>query len=216
MVLRPNISPKKSLCICDRSVPLASNLAEGPEVPENGEQQSKRIEGAEIGVLPSLQSRGLGAAPKSSWILRRHSAPHQSGRGDYYTKRTGHPTSEPLLGKRAVEEYRHADRAVAEERYLARPALQPWVGRSQPDKRGRTRRAASSTRRVTAATGSSGTSGIRKPELQRDWPKAAANHWSARAALHERRIWISGRSREPNAVALQRGASKSVPGSKAR
>src|SRR5882724_2752081 len=36
------------------------------------------------------------------------------------------------------------------------------------------------------------------------------------ALPYERRIWISGRSSEPNAVALQRGASKSIPCSKAR
>src|SRR6266849_2969066 len=103
--------------LCDRSVPLASNLAEQPEAPENAEQESKKIEGAGIGVLVNFQSRGLGTAPKSSRILRRHSAPHQSGRGDYYTKRTGHPTSKPLPGKRAIEEYRHANRAVAEDRH---------------------------------------------------------------------------------------------------
>src|SRR5258706_9624990 len=113
--LRPNMVQKTLDALCDRSVPLASNVAEEPEAPENAEQESKKIEGAGIGVLVNFQSRGVGTAPKSSRILRRHSAPHQSGRGDYYTKRTGRPTSEPLLGKRAVEEYRHADRAVAED-----------------------------------------------------------------------------------------------------
>src|ERR1043166_383154 len=138
-------SPKNRHALCDRSVPLASNLAEGPEAPENAEEESKKIEGAGVGVLVNFQSLGLGTAPKSSRILRRHSAPHQSGRGDYYTKRTGHSTSKPLPGKRAIEEYRHANRAVAGDRYGARPPLQPWVGRSQPDERRRTRRAPSST-----------------------------------------------------------------------
>src|SRR5258706_8142321 len=106
---QPDHSPKNLHALCDRSVPLASNLAEEPEAPENAEQESKRTEVARIGVLSNFQSCGLGTAPKSSRILRRHSAPHQSGRGDYYTKRTGHPTSKPLPGKRAIEEYRHAD-----------------------------------------------------------------------------------------------------------
>src|SRR5262249_12339946 len=88
-----------------------------PEAPENAERESKKIEGAGIGVLPSFGSRGLGTVPKSSRLLGRHSAPHQSGRGDYYTKRTGHPTSKPLPGERAIQEHRHADRAIAEERH---------------------------------------------------------------------------------------------------
>src|SRR5258708_16532656 len=109
--------PRNLHAMCDRSVPLASNLAEQPEAPENVEQVSNKREGAGIGVLVNFQSGGLGTAAKSPRILRRHSAPHQSGRGDYYTERTGHPTSKPLPGKRAIEEYRHADRVVAEDRH---------------------------------------------------------------------------------------------------
>src|SRR5439155_16642428 len=69
-------SPRNLPAICDRPVPLASNLAEHPEATQNAEQEPKRTEVGGIGVLSNFQSCGLGTASKSSRILHRHSAPH--------------------------------------------------------------------------------------------------------------------------------------------
>src|SRR6266481_4143053 len=155
--------------ICDRSVPSTSNHSEGrTDDPDNGTKGTDPIEDVECGVRPGLLSDSSGTGSGSSRILRHHAAAHQPGGGHYNSKRTGYPAAEPLPGKRPVEEYGHADRAVAEKRHGTGSPVQPRADRSQPSERRCPRRAVASALRVVAATGSACPSGLRKPQLQRD------------------------------------------------
>ncbi len=97
---------------------------------------------------------------------------------------------------------RAQDRAVAQGALESGPSLQPRADRIQSGKRGRSRRTPAGSLGIVAATVGARPPRLRKPQLQRNRPEAAADPRIAHAALDQRRIWIPGCPRQPHAVSL--------------